>query len=68
MTIGTVRIGGQRFRIIPEKEYRALQAAFRAQQREAKQEAADVAEAEKRLRDPKRKTIPLARLRAELGL
>ena len=68
MTVGTLRIGGRKFRVIPEKEYRAIRAAMQAQKRQAQQDAADVAEAERRLRDPKRKTIPLAQLKAELGL
>jgi hypothetical protein len=68
MTVGTLQIDGRKFRIIPENEYKAFRAALRAQQRLAKQDAADVAEAERRLRDPKRKTIPLGRLKAQLGL
>jgi hypothetical protein len=65
MTIGTLQIGGRRFRVIPETEYKTLRAAM---QKQAKEDAADVAEARRRLKDPKRKTIPLARLKAELGL
>jgi hypothetical protein len=68
MTIGTLRIDGRKFRIIPENEYRALRAALRAQERQAKDDAADVAEARRRLKASNRKTIPLARLKAELGL
>lgn len=67
MSIGTLRISGRRFRVIPEDEYQALRAAKRQQDRQAKQDAEDVAEAKRRLRDPKRKTIPLARFKAELG-
>jgi hypothetical protein len=68
MTVGMLQIEGRKYRIVPEEEYKALRAALRSQQRQARQDAADVAEAQRRLKDPKRKTIPLARLKAELGL
>lgn len=68
MRVGTLRIDGRKFRIIPEDEYKTIQAVLRSQQRQAKQDAADVAEAERRLKDPRRKTISLARLKAELRL
>lgn len=68
MSVGTLKIDGRTFRIISEDEYKALRAAMRLQQRQAKEDAADVAEARRRLSDAKRKTIPLARLKAELGL
>jgi hypothetical protein len=68
MAVGAVQIAGRKFRIIPEDEYKSLRAAFRWQQRQEKQDAADAAEAQRRLKDPKRKTIPLSRLKAELGL
>lgn len=68
MSVGSLRINGRRFRVIPEDEYRLIRAAMRVQQRQAREDAADLAEAERRLKDPRRKTIPLARLKAELGL
>jgi hypothetical protein len=68
MAAGLLQIDGRKYRIIPEEEYKALRAALRLQQRQAMQDAADLAEAERRLRDPKRKTVPLARLKADLGL
>ena len=68
MTVGTLQINGRKFRVIPEEQYRAMSAAMRAQEQEAKQDARDVAVARRRLKDPKRKTIPLSRLKAELGL
>ena len=68
MTGGTLRIDGRKFRVIPEDEYKALCAAMRHQQRQAEQDAGDVAEAKRRLKDPKRKTISLDRLKTELGL
>lgn len=68
MTIGTLHIDGRKFRVIPEEEYQALRAAKRAQEREAKADLRDLAIARRRLKDPKRKAIPLSRLKAELGL
>ena len=68
MTIGTLQIDGRKFRVIPEKEYQTLRAAMEAQQRQAREDARDVAIAKRRLKDPRRKTIPLAKLKAELGL
>jgi hypothetical protein len=63
-----LKIGGKKFRVIPEAEYREMQAAMRVQERQAREDAADVAEARQRLKDRKRKTISLADLKAELGL
>jgi hypothetical protein len=68
MTVGTLHIDGRRFRVIPEEEYRSLRAAMLAQQRQAQEDARDLAIVRRRLKDPKRKTIPLSRLKAELGL
>jgi hypothetical protein len=68
MPVGTLEIDGRKFRIIPEDEYKTIRAVMRLQQRQAKQDAADIAQAQRRLKDPKRKTIPLARLKAELRL
>ena len=68
MTNGTLKIDGRKFRVIAEEEYQAFRAALRIQERQAKEDAADLAEAERRLKDKKRKTVPLAQLRAELRL
>ena len=68
MTHVTLKIDGRKFRVIAEDEYQSLRAAMRTQERHARQDGADLAEAERRLKDPKRKTIPLARLKAELGV
>ena len=51
-----------------EDKIKATRAAKRLRQRQAEEDAADVAEARRRLRDPNRKTISLARLKVELGL
>ena len=68
MTIGTLQIGGRKFRVIPDDEYKSLRAAMRAQQREAREDARDLAIARRRIQNPKRKSIALPRLKAELGL
>lgn len=62
MTIGTLQIDGRKFRVIPEKEHQTLRAAMEAQRRQAREDARDAAIAKRRLKDPRRKTIPLARL------
>lgn len=68
MTVGTLRIAGRKFRVIPEEEYQSLRAAKRLHQRQAAEDAADLAEGLRRVKDPNRKTIPLAQLKRELGL
>jgi len=68
MSIGTLKIDGKKFRIIAEDEYKVLRAVAKWREREARQDAADLAEGKRRLSDPKRKTISLAGLKAELGL
>jgi hypothetical protein len=66
MTVGTLRIDGRKFRVVPEEQYRAMSAAMRAQQQEARDDARDLTIARRRLKDPKRKTIPLSRLKTDL--
>jgi hypothetical protein len=68
MSVGTLQIDGRKFRIISEDEYKSLQAAKRSQDRQAREDAADLSIALRRLRDPKRKSISSAQLKAELGL
>jgi hypothetical protein len=68
MTVGILRIDGRKFRVVPEEQYRSLRAALRAQEREAKEDARDLAIARRRLKDPKRRTVSLAALKTELGL
>lgn len=68
MTSSVLQVEGRRFRIVPEDEYKAMRAALLWRQRQADQDAADVAQAQRRIKDPKRKTISLGQLRAELGL
>ncbi|HZL38057.1 MAG TPA: hypothetical protein VFC78_22265 [Tepidisphaeraceae bacterium] len=68
MTTRTLQINGRKFRIVPEKEYKTLRAAMHEQRRQAAEDAADLAQARRRLRDSKQKTISVARLKAELGI
>jgi hypothetical protein len=64
----SMQIDGRKFRIVPEAKYRKLQAAYKSEQAHAKQDAADLAVARRRLKDPKRKVISVSRLKADLGL
>jgi hypothetical protein len=68
MTIGTLQIDGQKFRVVPEAEYKLLRAAARKQEQEAKLDASDLAEAKPRVKDPRRKAVALSRLKEEPGL
>jgi hypothetical protein len=68
MMINTLQIGGRKFRVIPDDEYKSLRAAMRAQQRVAREDARDLAIARRRIQEPKLKSIALSRLKAELGL
>jgi hypothetical protein len=67
MIEGTCRINGRKFRLVPEEEYRELQAVKRERQRQSREDAADVAIALRRIRT-RRKLIPHAQLKRELGL
>jgi hypothetical protein len=68
MPVGTLRIDGRKFRIVTEEQYKTLRAAMRSLRRQAEQDAGDVAESQRRMKEPKRKSITLAQLKAELGL
>jgi hypothetical protein len=68
MTVGTLQIDARKLRIVPEEQYRAMSAAMRAQQQEAREDVRDLTVARRRLKDPKRKTIPLPRFKSDLGL
>lgn len=68
MTSRILQIDGRKFRIIPESEYQSLCAAMRWQRRQAKLDASDLAEAKRRIKDPKRKLIPLSKLKSQMGL
>jgi hypothetical protein len=68
MPVGTLHIQGRKFRIVSEAEYKTLRAALRSQRRQARQDAGDVAESRRRMKEPGRKTITLAQLRTELEL
>jgi hypothetical protein len=67
MTVGTLRIDGRKYRIVSEEDYKALSAAMRLQERQAREDAADVREARRRLKDPNRESIPLSQLKSELA-
>jgi hypothetical protein len=65
VTVQTVKLGGKRFVIVAEKDFRRLQE--KAAQLSA-QDRADIAIARKRLNDPREKPIPYERVRKELGI
>jgi len=76
MATQTLILGGKRYVVLPEKEYRALRerskrsngSPRRAAHRMTEQDWGDVAEAKRRLANPNRKLIPLSKLKRELGL
>ncbi len=69
MTIQTVTLGRERYVILREKDYQQLKAqAARKGRRLTAQDKGDIAEATRRLNDPKEKPIPYEQVRKELGL
>jgi hypothetical protein len=64
MTIANLKIGRRDYVVVPKRDFERLE----AQARQAAEDRADVAEAMRRLKNPRRKTIPLAQLKTELGL
>ena len=65
MTVQTLKIGKERLVVLRERDYKML---LRHLERDRAQDARDVAEAQRRLGDPRRKTIPLSQLKAQLRL
>lgn len=62
MTIQTLTLGKRKFVVIPEKDFRRLQAKA---EEISVQDKGDIAEAKRREREP---SIPLAAVRKRLGL
>ena len=62
MTMQTVKLGGERFVIVAERDFRKLQAQA---EQISEQDKGDIAEAKRREREP---SIPLADVRKRLGL
>jgi len=65
MPAPSLQIVGRKFRVVPEKEYQTLCASLRDQRRQAKQDAADLAAAERRIKSPRRKSIPVSQLKSD---
>ena len=63
MTIQSLKVGGKRFVIVPEKEFERLR---RQAEHLAKQERGDIAEARRRKR--RGAALPYSQLRKKLGL
>jgi hypothetical protein len=68
MTVQMLKLGRDRFVVVSERDFKKLQRRAARAESQDRQDAGDVAEARKRLVSPRRKTIPLSRLKAELGL
>jgi hypothetical protein len=72
MTVQTLKLGRERFVILREKDYRQLKAAQPRPSGKARRLTArdkgDIAEAKRRLADPKEVPIPYEQVRKELGL
>jgi hypothetical protein len=75
MAAQTLTLGGKRYVILPEKEYRALRNGSKSsnlkgprRHRMTAQDWGDVAEAKRILANPNLKLIPLTKLKRELGL
>jgi hypothetical protein len=64
MTVASLKIGRRDFVVIPRREFERLQ----AQARQAAEDRDDVAEAVKRLKNPRRKTVSLAQFKTDLAL
>ena len=62
MTVQTVELVGKRFVIVPEKDFRRLQAQV---EKISVQDKGDIAEAKRREREP---SVPLDAVRKRLGL
>ena len=62
MTVQTVKLAGKRFVIVPEKDFRRLQAKA---EEISLQDQGDIAEAKRREREP---SVPLEAVRKRLGL
>jgi hypothetical protein len=62
MTVQTLRMGGKKFVVIPEREFRRLK---KKAEELSTQEKGDIAEAKRREREP---SVPLESVRKRLGL
>jgi hypothetical protein len=75
MTIQSLKLGGKRFVLVAEKDFRDLQkragstvSTSARRQRSGARDRADVELALKRLSDPNEKRIPYEQVRKQLGL
>jgi hypothetical protein len=73
MAAATLKLGGHKFIVLPESEYRQLKAqavrngkSVRAKRRPSRQERGDIAEARRALADPRR--IPADQVFRKLGI
>ena len=75
MTVQTLKLGREKYVLLREKDYRRLKAKAGngpiprgKPQRVTAQDKGDIAEARRRLADPKEKPVPYEQVRKELGL
>ena len=70
MAVQTLKLGGKKFVVVPEKDYRELKAKttrpFRKARRASDQDKGDVAESLRRMAEPGGKT--LGEVRQKLGI
>lgn len=69
MTVQTLKLGRERFVVLKEKDYRKLKAKSRPVRKERRptaQDLGDIAESQRRMKEPGGKT--LAEVRRRLGL
>jgi hypothetical protein len=77
MTVQTLKLGGKRFVVVPEKDFRSLERRAKGagvgrngghEGKRGKRDRKDVELARKRLGDPKEQPIAYEQARKELGL
>jgi hypothetical protein len=73
MTVQTLRLGGRRFVVLPEKEFRLLQrkaqnGTKQRPRRSAADDRADTRRSLRRLHDPNDREVPYEEARKRLGL
>ena len=66
MTVQTLKIGKQEFVVLPKRDYERIAAQAGRQADQDRQDAGDVAESRRRMKEPG--GITLAQMRAKLGL
>jgi len=66
MTVQTLKLGGREFVVLPKRQFERMAAQAQKQADQDRQDAGDVAESRRRMKEPG--GVSLAELRARLGL